>query len=34
MRRLAELDVAVAWPGHGEPVRGDVRSQLLTAADA
>jgi glyoxylase-like metal-dependent hydrolase (beta-lactamase superfamily II) len=34
LRRLAALEVAVAWPGHGEPLRGDVRSQLLAAADA
>ena len=34
LRRLAELDVAVAWPGHGEPLRGDVRSQLLAPSDS
>jgi glyoxylase-like metal-dependent hydrolase (beta-lactamase superfamily II) len=34
LRRLAELPITVAWPGHGEPLRGDVRSQLLAAAEA
>jgi glyoxylase-like metal-dependent hydrolase (beta-lactamase superfamily II) len=34
LRRLAEYNIAVAWPGHGEPLRGDVRAQLLAAAEA
>jgi glyoxylase-like metal-dependent hydrolase (beta-lactamase superfamily II)/predicted ester cyclase len=34
IRKLAELDVAAAWPGHARPVTGDVREQLLAAADA
>ncbi len=33
IRKLAELEPAAAWPGHAKPVTGDVRSQLLTAAD-
>lgn len=37
IRKLAEMEPAAAWPGHARPVtpseRGDVRSQLLTAAD-
>ena len=32
LRRLAELDVAEAWPGHGDPLRADVRAKLLQAA--
>jgi hydroxyacylglutathione hydrolase len=34
MRKLAALDLSVAWPGHGDPVVGDVKGQLLRAADA
>jgi len=34
MRKLAEMEPAAAWPGHGNPVVGDVRAQLLRAADA
>jgi glyoxylase-like metal-dependent hydrolase (beta-lactamase superfamily II)/predicted ester cyclase len=34
IRKLAELEPAVAWTGHGKPVTGDVRGQLLRAADA
>lgn len=34
MRKLAEMEPAAAWPGHGNPVVGDVRGQLLQAADA
>lgn len=30
--KLAELEPAAAWPGHGKPVTGDVRGQLLAAA--
>jgi hydroxyacylglutathione hydrolase len=33
MRKLAALEPAAAWPGHGRPVTGDVRSQLERAAD-
>jgi glyoxylase-like metal-dependent hydrolase (beta-lactamase superfamily II)/predicted ester cyclase len=32
IRKLAELEPAAAWPGHADPLRGDVKSQLLTAA--
>jgi len=32
IRKLAELEPAAAWAGHGKPVTGDVRGQLLTAA--
>jgi glyoxylase-like metal-dependent hydrolase (beta-lactamase superfamily II)/predicted ester cyclase len=32
MRKLADLGPAVAWGGHGEPVTGDVASQLRQAA--
>jgi steroid delta-isomerase-like uncharacterized protein len=34
MRKLAEMEPAVAWPGHAKPLSGDVREQLLRAADA
>lgn len=34
IRKLAELEPAAAWPGHAQPVTGDVRSQLLHAADS
>jgi len=34
IRKLAELDPAAAWPGHARPVTGNVREQLLRAADA
>jgi len=34
IRKLAELEPAAAWPGHGKPVTGDVRTQLERAADA
>ena len=34
IRKLAELEPAVAWPGHAKPVTGDVRAQLERAADA
>lgn len=33
MRKLAALDLAAAWPGHGDPVTGDVKGKLLHAAD-
>lgn len=33
IRKLAELEPAAAWPGHAKPVTGDVRSQLLSAAE-
>ncbi len=32
MRKLAEMEPASAWPGHTNPLQGDVRGQLLTAA--
>jgi hydroxyacylglutathione hydrolase len=32
IRKLAELEPAAAWAGHGKPVTGDVRGQLLEAA--
>ena len=34
IRRLAELEPAAAWPGHAKPVTGDVRAQLLSAAES
>jgi glyoxylase-like metal-dependent hydrolase (beta-lactamase superfamily II)/predicted ester cyclase len=34
IRKLAELDPAVAWSGHADPVRGDVRGELERAAAA
>jgi steroid delta-isomerase-like uncharacterized protein len=33
IRKLAALEPAAAWPGHAEPLTGDVRTQLETAAD-
>ena len=33
VRKLAALQPAVAWPGHAEPLTGDVRGQLERAAD-
>ena len=33
IRKLAALEPAAAWPGHAEPLRGDVREQLERAAD-
>ena len=32
IRRLAALDLVAAWPGHADPVTGDVRAQLEAAA--
>jgi len=32
IRKLAEMEPAAAWPGHGKPTTGDVRGQLLKAA--
>jgi hydroxyacylglutathione hydrolase len=32
LRRLAALDLTAAWPGHGEPLRGDVGRELARAA--
>jgi glyoxylase-like metal-dependent hydrolase (beta-lactamase superfamily II) len=32
IRKLAQLDPAVVWPGHTHPVRGDVRAELERAA--
>jgi glyoxylase-like metal-dependent hydrolase (beta-lactamase superfamily II) len=34
IRRLAEHDPGAVWPGHANPVRGDVRAQLEHAAAA
>jgi glyoxylase-like metal-dependent hydrolase (beta-lactamase superfamily II)/ketosteroid isomerase-like protein len=33
IRKLAEMEPAAAWPGHAKPVTGDVRSQLMQAAE-
>lgn len=32
LARLAKLDLEVAWPGHGEPLRGDVGAALAAAS--
>jgi len=32
LRRLATLDISIAWPGHGEPITGDVAAKLSAAA--
>jgi hydroxyacylglutathione hydrolase len=32
LRKLAAMEPRSAWPGHAEPVTGDVRAQLETAA--
>ena len=34
IRKLAELDPAAAWPGHADPVTGDVAGALARAAAA
>ena len=34
IRRIAELRPAAAWPGHAEPLTGDVAAQLERAASA
>jgi glyoxylase-like metal-dependent hydrolase (beta-lactamase superfamily II)/predicted ester cyclase len=34
IRKLAALEPAAAWPGHADPVTGDVRAQLERVADA
>jgi glyoxylase-like metal-dependent hydrolase (beta-lactamase superfamily II)/predicted ester cyclase len=34
IRKLAALEPAAAWPGHANPLTGDVRAQLERAADA
>ena len=34
LRRLADIPLRAAWPGHGAPVTGDVRRSLLAAAGA
>ncbi|HZO59874.1 MAG TPA: nuclear transport factor 2 family protein [Solirubrobacterales bacterium] len=31
IRKLAELEPAAAWPGHADPLKGDVRGQLEQA---
>ena len=33
IRKLAALEPAAAWPGHADPVTGDVKAQLEHAAD-
>jgi hydroxyacylglutathione hydrolase len=33
MRKLAAMEPAAAWPGHADPLTGDVRGQLERAAD-
>jgi glyoxylase-like metal-dependent hydrolase (beta-lactamase superfamily II)/predicted ester cyclase len=33
VRKLAAMEPAAAWPGHADPLTGDVRSQLERAAD-
>ena len=33
IRKLAALEPQLAWAGHADPLRGDVRAQLETAAD-
>ena len=34
IRKLAALDPAAAWPGHADPLTGDVRGELENAAAA
>jgi hydroxyacylglutathione hydrolase len=34
IRKLAALDPSAAWPGHADPLTGDVRAQLELAASA
>jgi hydroxyacylglutathione hydrolase len=34
IRKLADLEPAVAWAGHAKPATGDVRGQLERAANA
>jgi glyoxylase-like metal-dependent hydrolase (beta-lactamase superfamily II)/predicted ester cyclase len=34
VRKLAALEPSMCLPGHGDPIRGDVRAQLERAADA
>ncbi|MEX2195433.1 MAG: MBL fold metallo-hydrolase [Thermoleophilaceae bacterium] len=34
IRKLAAMEPAAAWPGHADPVTGDVRAQLERAANA
>jgi hydroxyacylglutathione hydrolase len=34
IRKLAALEPAAAWPGHADPITGDVRAQLERAADS
>jgi steroid delta-isomerase-like uncharacterized protein len=34
IRKLAAMEPATVWPGHANPVTGDVRGQLERAADA
>jgi glyoxylase-like metal-dependent hydrolase (beta-lactamase superfamily II)/predicted ester cyclase len=34
IQKLAEIEPSAAWPGHADPVTGDVRAQLESAATA
>ena len=34
IRKLAEMEPATAWPGHADPLIGDVRAQLERAAES
>jgi hydroxyacylglutathione hydrolase len=34
LRKLAALAPSSAWPGHGDPIRGDVRGELERLADS
>lgn len=34
IRKLAALDLTAAWPGHSDPIVGDVKGELLRAADS
>ena len=34
IRKLAALEPSAAWPGHADPLTGDVRAQLERAASA
>ena len=34
LHKLADLEPAAAWPGHAEPLTGDVAAQRRSAADA
>jgi steroid delta-isomerase-like uncharacterized protein len=34
IRKIAELEPSIAWPGHADPVTGDVKGRLLRAGGA